>query len=205
MQLYFFPNTIAVATAITLEEAGMPYEPCRLNFPAGEQTQPDYLKINPKGRVPALAIDGEIITETGALLELIAHRAPQARLMPNDIMAATRVRSVMYYLASTMHVNHAHGRRASRWADNPESHADMAAKVPETMTASAQFVEAECLTGPYILGEEFTAGDAYLFVICNWLEGDGVALEGFPKIRAHLAAMEGRASVKAVRAKGILK
>ena len=204
MRLHYATNTISVAVAIALEEAGLPYEPVAVSFADAEQTKPKYLKINPKGRVPALETDGTILTETGAILDYIAAVAPDAGLVPAEPLAAAKMRSVMYYLASTMHVNHAHKMRGARWADRPESHADMAAKVTETMTASAAFVEAECLTGPFILGSDITIGDCYLFQVCTWLEGDGVDVSAFPKITAFLAAMEARASVKSMREQGIL-
>ena len=202
MKLYFSPGTISIAVAIALNEAGVAYDTHRLDFSAGEQRGDAYAAINPKGRVPALDVDGEILTETGAILDYVATLAPA--LMPNDALAATRARSVMYYLASTMHVAHAHRMRGSRWADNEASWADMAAKVPQTMTDCAAFVEAECLTGPYVLGDTLCIADAYLFVVCNWLTGDGVDLAPFHKLRAFLAAMEARDSVKAVRANGML-
>lgn len=203
MKLYFATGTISIAVAIALEEAGLTYDTHRLDFAAGDQKTPDYARVNPKGRVPALDVDGTILTETGALLDYIATLAPD--LMPDDPIQAAKARSVMYYLASTMHVNHAHKMRGFRWADLETSWQDMTAKVSETMTASAQFVEDECLTGPYILGDTFTVADAYLFMVCTWLPGDDVDLAPFPKIRAFMDAMTARDSVKAVRSKDMLR
>jgi len=203
MKLYYATGTISIAVAIALEEAGLDYDTHQLDFAAGDQRSADYAAINPKGRVPALEVDGTILTETGALLDYVATQAPD--LMPTDPVQAAKARSVMYYLASTMHVNHAHKMRGHRWADTPASWEDMTAKVPETMTASARFVETECLTGPYILGETFTLADAYLFMVCTWLPGDDVDLAPFPKIRTFMAAMEARDSVKAIRARGMMR
>ncbi len=201
MRLYIAPNTIAVAIAIALEEAGIAYEPVLLNFAEGEQRSATYHAVNPKGRVPSLETDGKILTETGAILEFIAAQAPA--LLPTDPMEAARARSAMYYLASTMHVNHAHKMRGHRWADAEASHQDMTAKVPETMAASAQYVENHALAGPFVVGDAMSLADPYLFMVCAWLPGDDVDLAPFPKIRAHQAAMEARASVKAVREKGL--
>lgn len=202
MKLHYAPGTISIAAAIALEEAGLDYAAHKLDFSQGDQNSATYLAINSKGRVPALEVGGAILTETGAILDFVAVHDP--RLMPADPVHAAHARSVMYYLASTMHVNHAHKMRGHRWADDSASHADMTAKVPETMTASAAFVEAECLHGPYVLGEHFSIADCYLFVVCNWLPGDGVDLAPFPKIRAFMKAMEARHSVQTVRANGML-
>ncbi|MES0862297.1 glutathione S-transferase family protein [Ruegeria sp. SCPT10] len=204
MQLYYAPRTISVAIAIALEEAGLDYEAIKLDFAGGEQTKPAYKQINPKGRVPALAVDGGILTETGALLEFIAAKAPEAGLVPADPVMAARMREVMFYLASTMHVNHAHKQRGHRWADKESSWKDMTAKVAETMTASCDYISANGLRGPFVLGEVVSLADAYLYVVCSWLEGDGVDVSAFTKIVAFREAMEARASVQAVRAAGML-
>ena len=204
MQLYYAPRTISVAVAIALEEAGLEYEAIRLDFAEAEQTKPAYKQINPKERVPALAVDGGILTETGALLDYIAAKAPEAGLVPDDPIMAARMREVMYYLASTMHVNHAHKLRGPRWADKKASWKDMKDKVPQTMTASCDYISSNGLRGPFVLGEAFSVADAYLFVVCSWLEGDGVDVSAFSKIVAFREAMEARASVQAVRATGML-
>lgn len=202
MQLFYAPGTVAVAVALALQEAALDHDLVRIDFAASEQTKPDYLKINPKGRVPALATEGVILTETGAILDYIA--AISGRLVPQDALKAAQMRSVMYYLASTMHVNHAHKMRGHRWADRPESHADMSAKVTETMTASAAFIESEGLTGPFILGDDVTIGDCYLFAVCTWLPGDGVDMAAFPNINAFMEAMQARPSVAAIKEAGVL-
>lgn len=203
MKLYYAPGTIAIAAAIALEESGLDYTSERVDFSKGEQLGAAYAAINPKGRVPALETNGAILTETGAILDFVAAHAPD--LMPEDLVQAAKARSVMYYLASTMHVNHAHKLRGARWADNASSWADMTAKVPETMAASAAHIEAECIEGSYVLGDTFCIADAYLFMVCTWLKGDGVDPAQFPKIQKLLDTMETRASVQAVREKGMLK
>ena len=97
LKLYYASGTISIAVAIALEEAGLAYEPLKVDFGAAAQTKPDYLKINPKGRVPALVTEaGTILTETGALLDYIAALAPEAGLIPTAPEDAAHMRSVMY-------------------------------------------------------------------------------------------------------------
>ncbi|SDX31951.1 glutathione S-transferase [Ruegeria halocynthiae] len=204
MQLYYAPRTISVAVAIALHESGLDYDAIQLDFAGGEQTKPAYKQINPKGRVPALVVDGGILTETGALLEYVAARAPSTGLVPADPVMAARMREVMYYLASTMHVNHAHKLRGHRWADQKSSWKDMKVKVAQTMTASCAYICSNGLRGPFVLGEAFSLADAYLYVVCSWLEGDGVDVSAFPKILAFRKAMEARPSIQAVRTAGML-
>ena len=204
MQLYYAPNTIAVAAAIALEEAGLEYEAVKIDFAAKELTGAAYAQINPQGRVPALAVDGGILTETPALLEYIAELAPEKQLVPEDRLQRARMREVISYLASTMHVNHAHKLRGARWASKPASYKDMKAKVPQTMAASCDFICRQGLRGPFVLGEAFSVADCHLYPVCTWLEGDGVALADYPKLQTFMAAMEARDSVRAVYAKGML-
>jgi len=204
MQLYYAPGTISIAVAIALKEAGIEHETIKVDFAKNEQASSGYAQINPKGRVPALVVDGGILTETGALLEYVADQAPQANLRPTDPVMAARMREVMFYLASTMHVAHAHKLRGHRWADKPASHKDMTAKVPQTMSDCCAYISAKGLRGPFVLGDEVSLTDCYLYVVCTWLAGDGVTLDGFPKIKAFMAAMEQRDSVRAVYAAGML-
>lgn len=204
MKFYCAPNTISVATAILLEETGLDYEPVMLNFAEAEQTKPAYHTINPKGRVPALVTDQGILTETGAICEFIAVQVPDQRLVPADPWQAAQMRAVMYYLASTFHVNHAHNRRGARWADKQSSQEDMTAKVPETMGQSCAFVEANCALSPFVMGANITVADPWLFTICTWLEGDGVDIADYPKLAAHFEMMNARPSVAAVKEIGLL-
>lgn len=204
MKLYCAPNTISVVSMIALDETGIAFEPVQVDFAAAEQTKPAYHAINPKGRVPALITDQGILTETGAILEYIAALKPEAGLVPADPWQAARMRAVMYYLASTMHVNHAHKMRGHRWADQESSHKDMTAKVPQTMTESCRFIEENALTGPFVMGDALTIADPYLFVVSTWLEGDGVDVGAFPKISAFRSAMQSRESVKRVYDAGFL-
>lgn len=204
MRLYYAPGTISIAVAIALHEADLPFEAVPVSFKDAEQTKPAYLKINPKGRVPTLETGGHHLTETGAILNYIATLVPQAGLIPDDAIEAAKMRAIMYYLASTMHVNHAHRMRGARWADNPDSHADMTAKVPQTMSQSAHYLEDECLRGPFMMGNELTLADPYAFVVCNWLEGDGVDLSQTPGIAAFLDTMRARPSVQRVIDAGMM-
>ncbi len=205
MQFYCAKGTIAVASAVALNEAGLSYEPVLIDFAAAEQSSEGYLSVNPKARVPSLVTDDGVITETMAILDYIAAIAPDAELMPTDPFQAAQVRSVMSYLASTMHVNHAHKMRGYRWADQQSSYDDMRAKVPQTMAESCAFVEAHALTGPFVMGDRFTVADAHLFALCSWLEGDGVTLADFPKLAQFYDLMWQRPSVLKAKADGLFR
>jgi glutathione S-transferase len=204
LKLYFAPGTIAAAVAITLNEAQADHDLRRINFSDAEQRGAAYLTINPKGRVPALETPRGILTETSAILDYIAATHPKAGLVPEDPFDAARMRSAMTYLASTMHVNHAHAMRGARWADEPSSWADMKQKVPQTMSESSAYVEEHVLTGPFVLGDRFSLADPYLFVVSTWLPGDGVDMGRYPKLAAFHASMWERPSVRMALSDGVL-
>ncbi|SNB76068.1 glutathione S-transferase [Arboricoccus pini] len=197
LTLYFAPGTCALASLIALEDSGLAFKAQKLNLAESEQQKPAYLAINPKGRVPALVTDRGVLTETPAILAYIAQTAPATKLAPiDDPFAFARVQAFNNYLCSTVHVNHAHGRRASRWADDPAAQAAMKAKVATTMAESFALIEATMLAGPWVEGEAYTVADPYLFIMEDWLDGDGVDIARFPKSAAHYAAMQDRPAVQ---------
>ena len=198
-KLYYAPGTCALASHITLEEVGAPYSAERLNFKNNQQNSADYLKINPKGRVPALVTDRGVLTETPAMLAFIAQSFPKAKLAPlDDPFAFAQVQSINSYLCSTVHVAHAHKGRGYRWATEETSFADMKRKVPETMTACLELIERDMLKGPWVMGEQYTICDPYLFTIAGWLDGDSVDLARLPKVVAHRKRMMERPAVQKV-------
>ncbi len=204
LKLHYAPGTVAGAVAIALNEAQIDYEPVRVDFSKTEQRSEPYLCINPKGRVPAVETHNGIITETTAILEYVAALNPASNLVPARPFEAARMRSAMSYLTSTMHVNHAHGLRGHRWADRQSSWDDMKNKVSETMSDSAGFVESHMITGPLILGSTFSLADPYLFVMSNWLEGDGVNIRDYPKFSAFRQTMLERPSVVRAQSDGLI-
>ena len=194
--LYTAPGTCALATHIALREANADVEIVKLDFGASQQQSADFLKLNPKGRVPALVTEDGVLTENVALLAFIAQCHPQAQLAPlDDPFAFARMQEFNSYLASTMHVAHAHKRRGARWADDAAAHEAMRAKVPETMTACAAYVESR-IAGPWVLGERYSVADPYLFTLTGWLEGDSVDLSKFPRLTAHHARVAARPAVQ---------
>jgi glutathione S-transferase len=197
LKLFYSPGTCALASRIALEDAGADYEIVRVDFSKQEQRSPEYLKINPKGRVPSLATDKGVLTETPAILVYIAQTFPEAGLAPlDDPYAFAEMQAFNTYIASTVHVNHAHGRRGARWANDQSSFEDMKSKVPETMASAMELIEFGMLEGPWVMGETYTVADPYLFTMSRWLEGDGVDINTLPRIKDHMERMSTLESVK---------
>ena len=192
LKLYYARGTCALATHLALEHSGLPYEAVRVDFKTEEQRSPEYLRINPKGRVPCLVTERGILTETPALLQYIAQLAPAAKLAPlDDPFLLARVNEFNSYLCSTVHVAHAHRGRGYRWADDAQAQEAMKKKVPQNMGDCFELIETTMFKGPWVMGEQFGTCDMYLFTIAGWLEGDGVDIARFPKVAEHRRRMQG--------------
>ena len=197
LRLYFARGTCALASHIALAEAGADYTVERIDFKANQQNSADYLAVNPKGRVPALVTERGNLTETPAILAFVAQSFPKAKLAPlDDAFAFAQVQAFNSYLCSTVHVAHAHRVRGSRWASEESSFADMKRKVPQTIGACFAMIEDKMLREPWVMGEQYTICDPYLYTIATWLEGDGVEIAKYPKLADHYHRMAERAAVK---------
>ena len=197
LKLFYAPGSCALASHIALEEAGAKYEAVRVDLRAKDQRKPEYLAINPKGRVPALVTDKGVLTENPAILAFVAQSFPEARLAPlDDAFAFAQVQAFNSYLCSTVHVAHAHLARGYRWADDSAAIAAMRQKAPQSIGECFELIEREMLAGPWVMGERYTICDPYLFTLARWLEDDGVDPARFPKVRDHRQRMSERPAVK---------
>ena len=186
IKLFYAPHTCALASHIALEEVGADYELARIDIDAKDHHKPEYLAINPKGRVPALQTERGILTETPAILAFIAQSFPQAGLAPvEDPFAFARIQAFNNYLCATVHVAHAHRMRGARWADDASAIAAMQRKVPSSVSECFGLIEQNMLRGPWVMGDSYTICDAYLFTLAQWLEADGVDLTILPKVSEH--------------------
>jgi glutathione S-transferase len=187
LTLHYGPNTISLAAVIMLEELGLSYELARVDFSKVEQRSDAYLKRNPLGRVPSLDTAEGTLTETIAILVYLAELKPEAGLLPPDTFGRAQALSFASYLASTVHVAHAHRMRGTRWVDASETAAieAMKRKVPHSVLDAFLLIERHRLAEPWVLGERFSICDAYLFTLSQWLEADNVDTAQLPRVIAH--------------------
>ena len=197
LKLFYTPHTSALATHIVLEEVGATYEIALIDFEKNEQRSPEYLKINPRGRVPSLVTNSGVLTETPALLVYLAQLFPQSRHAPiDDPYLFAELQSFNSFICSNLHVAHSHRMRGHRWADEPAAIEAMKRKVPQTVKVAFEQVERHLLRGPWVLGEQYTVSDAYLFTMAQWMEADGVDPSSFPKVLDHRNRMSLRPAVR---------
>lgn len=196
-QLYYSPGACSMAVHITLEEIGAEVGLTRVLVPAGEATQPAYLAINPKGRVPALAFDGELLTEVPAVLSYLALAHPDAQLLPSGPLAKARVLEWLAWLASEVHPAFGQIWRPGRSVGSAGHHADIQARGRENV--ADRFAEIEDrLAGEFAVGNAYTIADPYLFVFFQWGRMEGFDMARFSGFSAHAAQIAARPATQRV-------
>lgn len=199
LKLFYAAHTCSLATHILLEEVGADYSTVRIDFASDQQRSPDYLKVNPKGRVPALVTGRGVLTETPAMLAFVAQSFPARNLaLMDDAFAFARVQAFNSYLCSSLHVAHAHRMRGPRWVDAGDAAAiaAMQRKVPQSVGEGFALIEHEMLEGPWVMGERYTICDPYLFTLAQWLEKDGVDPARIPRVIDHRRRVAERAAAR---------
>ncbi len=198
-RLFYSDGACSLAPHIALEETGAAFEPIRVDMTSGEQRSPEFLRINPKGRVPALAVDDWVLTENPAILQFIARSFPEAGLWPEQLREQARVTEWLAWIASTVHVAYAHVRRAERYADGEAALDDVRNKGLQTSRDLWQAVDSRLGDGPWAIGEHYTVADAYLLVFWSWGRGSFLGFDmatDFPHWTAHAQRMRLRPAVQ---------
>jgi glutathione S-transferase len=197
LKLYFAPGSCALASHIALEEAGADYVLELVNTGENQQRTPEFLAINPKGRIPALATDQGVLTENPAILAYVAQTHPAAKLTPKDPFAFAQVQAFNAFLCATVHPTFAHRWRPYRYADDPAAHAAMGAKVPATLDEHFGLIEDQLADGREWLFEDYSIADAYLHVFARWYQRPGLGTPGArPLVRGHIRRMQARPAVR---------
>lgn len=199
LTIVYSPGSCAMASQIALEEAGAQYENRKIMLRDGDQYKPDFLAINPKGRVPAMLTDRGVLTETPAILAYIAQSYPQAKLAPlDDPFAFAELQAFNAFMCATVHINFAHKTRGARWADDETAKAEMARKTPQTVREAFEMIDKTMIKGPFVMGKDYTIADMYLFTLARWLPGQGLQASQFPKVEGVMKAIADRPAVKKI-------
>jgi glutathione S-transferase len=201
MKLYFSPGACSLSPHIVLLEAGLDFTSERVDLrdkkTAGGE---DYRAINPKGYVPALALDdGNLLTEGPAIVQYLADLAPAAGLLPpvGDV-ARYKVVAWLGYISSELHKNFSP-------LFNPAASEDMKAHARKMLALRLEHVAAQ-LAGREFLETRFSVADAYLFTVLGWADRVGVSLADWPVLGDYRARVAARPAVQqALRAEGLIK
>ena len=202
LQLYYTPVACSMVPYINLTEAQAEFEVIPLNFAKGQHMSADYLRINPKHRVPVLMIDGEPLTENVAINLWIARSFPQARLLPADSKQEFKAISLLSWCASAIHPALTPNALPKRFCETPDSE-DSVKQCAQKLLAEHFGIADQLLAGRDWFFDHYTAPDAYFywtFLRATRFEPHYLDLSRFPNCQAHLERMQRRPSVQKVLA-----
>ena len=168
IKLYYSPGACSLAPHIVLEELGIAYESVLVSLKDNEQKKADYLKVNPKARVPALNVDGKVLTENVAILSYLGGGYPDRGLWPKETWKQAEALSLMTWLASTVHVIFAGVIRPERYASEVPARENVKLACRETLLGCYADID-KLLTGKtFAMGGQYTVCDPYLLVFYRW-------------------------------------
>lgn len=205
IRLWYSPGACSFAPHVLLHELGLPFEAVRMPIREGALQTEEFGRLNPKRRVPVLALDEEVITELPAIATAISLIKPERQLMGKGLIDQVRVYEWMNWLSGTVH---AQGFgcfwRPHRFSDDASVHESIIARGRKTIAEYLAAIDAK-LSRVHAVGSGFTAADAFLLVIYRW--GNVIGLDmakDYPNYHRFALRHAGRASVvKALQAEGI--
>ena len=168
VKLYYSPGACSLASHIAIEEVGIPYETQRVNLAQGEQRQPEYLKINPRGRVPALQVGDHILTENVGILTYLGGGYPDAKIWPQKTWDQAKLVSSMAWLSNTVHPAYGHYVRTERYVDDENCKQAVKDKGLASFRGYLEEID-RLLTGQkWSIANQYTVIDGYLLVFYRW-------------------------------------
>jgi glutathione S-transferase len=168
LTLYFSPGACSLASHIGLEETGAPYEAKPILLAKQQQKTEAYQKINPRGKVPALSVDGKILVENTAILTYLARRFPEKKLMPTDPAEEARGIATMCWFSSIVHPAYHHNIRPERFAEGEAAQAAVKEIGRKSFWANCQEIDSMPQGKEWNMGSEYTLVDPYALVFYGW-------------------------------------
>ena len=201
------PGTCALAPHIVLSELNMIYETEIVSRKDKSCASGDYLKINPKGSVPALKMEnGEILTEGAIISQYLADQKNDGTLLPKfGTLERVRTLEMMNYISTEVHKNFTPLFHSAGTYKSPETLTEVKDYYKTVLATKFQFLQAKLGSNDFILGKEFTIADAYLFTCLSWSKHAGVDLSGFPELTSYVGRISERpAVVRAMKEQGLI-
>lgn len=202
MKLYYSPGACSLSPHIALLEAGLPYDLVKVDLRAKKlENGDDFLKVNPKGQVPALALDsGELITEGPVILQMIADKVPAKNLAPaRDSAERYKLLEWLTYVNGELHKNIGP-------LFNPMLSDEAKGVFKDRAMGKFKYVDSQLAGGDYLLGKQFTVADGYLYVMLRWAEGMKFDLSGLNSLLAYRDRVAARPKVQEALVKeGLVK
>ena len=202
MKLYYSPGACSLSPHIALLEAGLPYDLVKVDLKAKKlENGDDYLKVNPKGQVPALGLDnGELVTEGPVIVQMIADKAAGKNLAPaRDSDERYKLQAWLTYINSELHKNIGP-------LFNPALSDDAKGVFKDRALGKFKYVDGQLAGKDYLMGKQFTVADGYLFVMLTWADRMKFDLAGLSNLKAYQARVGARPMVQeALTKEGLMK
>ena len=201
MKLYYAPGACSLSPHIALLEAGLPYDLVKVDLRAKKlENGDDFLKINPKGQVPTLALDsGELVTEGPVIVQMIADKVPAKNLAPaRDSAERYKLLEWLNFITGELHKNIGP-------LFNPMLSDEAKGVFKDRAMGKFKYVEGQLAGHEYLMGKQFTVADAYLFVMLRWAEGMKFDLSGLNNLMAYKDRIAARPKVQEALVKEGLK
>ncbi len=202
MKLYYSPGACSLSPHIALLEAGLPYDLVKVDLRAKKlENGDDFLKINPKGQVPALALDsGELVTEGPVIVQMIADKAPAKNLAPaRDSAERYKLLEWLNFITGELHKNFSP-------LFNPAIPDEVKNVFRERIMGKFKYVDAQLAGRDYLMGKQFSVADGYLYAMLRWADGHKFDLSGLKNLMAFKERVAARPKVQeALTREGLMK
>ena len=202
MKLYYSPGACSLSPHIALHEAGLQHELVKVDLRAKKlENGDDYLKVNPKGQVPALALDsGELVTEGPIIIQMIADRVGAKNLAPaRDSAERYKLLEWLNFITAELHKNFGP-------IFSPVLADDAKAFFKDRVMGKFKYIDSQLGGRDYLMGKQFTVADGYLFTMLSWAERMKFDLSAMPNLLAYKARVAARPKVQeALNREGLLK
>lgn len=202
MKLYYSPGACSLSPHIALREAGLAFEPVLASTKSHKlQDGTDYYDINPLGYVPMLELDdGTRLREGPAIVQYIADQAPTKNLAPaNGTLPRYRLQEWLTFIGTEVH-------KQFSPLFNPAMPEEVKKMQREKLASRFQWLDGELKNKQYLMGDNFSVADGYLFTVTNWAPRVDIDLAGYPNLTAYRARVAARPAVQeAMKAEGLTK
>ena len=202
MKLYYSPGACSLSPHIALQEAGLAYTPVLASTKSHKlQDGTDYYTINALGYVPVLELDnGERLREGPAIVQYIADQVPDKQLAPaNGTLARYRLQEWLTFIGTELH-------KGFSPLFNPATPEEYKPMVRERLLQRLQWVDSQLAAKQYLMGDQFTVADGYLFTVTNWTQPTKLDISGLANLAAYRERVGARPAVQAaMKAEGLLK
>ncbi len=201
MKLYYSPGACSLSPHIALREAGLAFDLVRVDLATRKtETGDDFRTVNPNGYVPVLILDdGAVLMEGPAIVQYVADQAPGKHLAPeNGTLPRYRLQSLLNFISTELH-------KSFTPLFNPAASEDWKQAARDVIAERLTYLQGQ-MAGPYLLGEQFSVADGYLFTVLGWCKYVNFDLSPWPRLGEYLGRIAARPAVlEALKAEGLVK